>query len=271
MSVCVFTVRSGGRASQCPSLSTSLCGVRGPHRCSRMSAAATTCPRPLSSNGGWHLQSFLGMVFREWRVAALLEVKEKLETITKRWSKKIETMRNSIWHMTRDELVETCIAELGYTRAACSKMLVDIMRLELKEHRQRQKPSQGALPKGLARWPWQQLAQYSSSVGLGIIRESGKQLTRAEMIRNIMKFHEYSPLVEDPTASVRTFPEYDPSQDFEMLGEALPGEEPSASGAKGSGKGSPADVAVAQQILSQIPPERLTQILAQAMMSETNP
>ena len=183
-----------------------------------MSDTATTCFRQLSRSGGWPRQSLRAIVFREWRVVTLLETRARLEATTQRWSEQIQTMHNLLMDNMRlelrtnpDELIETCIAELGYTRAVC-------------------------------------------------------------VIRNLMRYHESLRFAENPTTNAQPttqFPEYDPSQDFERLGATL-GEQPLHSGASGSAVDSNAVAELAQTMVSQLPLERLNQLLETWMILNAN-
>ena len=125
--VCALTESIGGNESWYPSLSTSWRGVRGLHRCSHMLTGGITRRPQLSSSEWGHPQSYLAMLFQVWRTVTLSEIKARLEATTGRWSKKINMRRNSIWYEGMDEL--------GDSRSRCSR-LADVMRLEIKEHRQ---------------------------------------------------------------------------------------------------------------------------------------
>ena len=101
----------------------------------------------------------LADVFGHWRLITVLRVAETLRSKLVR----LQTIKRaeSIWHMKKEQLIDVAIQELGMTQEIASKETVVTLREKIRSRRKSQNAvidPLGALPKGLARMPRDELA-----------------------------------------------------------------------------------------------------------------
>ena len=103
----------------------------------------------------------LAAVFGQWRLITVLRVTEALRSELERLQLEVGKRAESIWHMTKEQLIEVARQELGMKRETASKETVVTLREKIRSQRKSQNAVIDpllALPKGLGKMTVEHLA-----------------------------------------------------------------------------------------------------------------
>ena len=133
----------------------------------------------------------LAAVFGQWRLITVLRVTEALRSEVERLQEEEGKRAESIWHMTKEQLIEVARQELGMKREIASKETVVTLREKIRSHRKSQNTDGDpllTLPKGLSKLSSEQLAYECHLRGLDpstTDRPGHQWKTRPQMITMI--------------------------------------------------------------------------------------
>jgi hypothetical protein len=160
--------------------------------------------------------SLLKYAFQQWQLVTVLVLNAALKTENVRLAAMVGKKKESIWLMTKDDLVEVAQRELGMTRARAAKETVVTIREKIRRARKQSEEEEDPhnwLPKGLALMTADQLRIECIQRGMDVEAlpgEKGPFKTRPQMILMIREDVELrrSPLESpsDPTQVMRARP-----------------------------------------------------------------
>jgi len=145
-------------------------------------------------------RSLLKLALAAWQLAHVCEMRGYLKAEVERLKKLVlKGEEVSIWKMRKQELVETAVRLLGWSRSYAEKETVGQLRLYLKEENDRQKTA-GLIPKGLTKMKLEDLQVEAMNRGLPTEDEKDRRKTREELIRDIKSWAAEDPAHEGEEA-----------------------------------------------------------------------
>ena len=130
---------------------------------------------------------FMRMVFQAWAIVMVRTHREALRSENHRLGERLGKQKDSIWTMTKDELVEIARRELDMSMQKAQQETVLTLRERIRQARVGKPKADDLhpllkLPKGLERLSLQDLSQECDKRGIAMPIKDKKEPTRAQLI-----------------------------------------------------------------------------------------